>query len=330
MAKTKRRRALAALMAACLPIGMELPSRLQVVTSLPGQYRWIQGLVPLPDHTFLILDTGTHRSLIVSTKGEVIRQIGSIGQEPGALQSPSAISLDARDEIVVLDSDNYRVQRFGRDGTFISLFPLNYYSESFAVTSNGNIVVNSPPKGAVFSIYSSSGQLLRSGGAMLGESAGYPGHQSRQSSLATMSRAIICADRAGGFYVVYTFMPLVQRYSAQGELLWQKRLSGPVIDAAAKTFWHEPGAEPARFLKKVYGVQLPVVISAAAALPNGRLLTAVTDGTLIELAETGEQLSTVAAAENLPRAVLALAYQDSYLYLALSDECFRTRDPIRF
>jgi hypothetical protein len=330
MVKPNQILALTVFLGASISSAADLQSHIEVVPCLPGQYRWIQGIIALPAHTFLILDADAHRLLSVSKNGNLIRQIGSVGQEPGDFQHPSAVSVGADGEIVVLDSDNYRVQKFRKDGSFVSLFSIGYYAESLTVISNGNIIVNSPTRNAVFSIYSPSGKLLRSAGRLLGESVGYPGHESRQWSLATMNRAVICADRSGGFYVVYMFMPVVQRFSAQGELLWEKRLTGPAIDEAAKSFWHEPGARKAHFFKKIYGVQLPVVISAAASLPNGRLIIAVADSSIIELADTGEQLATISTPEHLPGAILALAYQGSYLYLAFSDQCFRTRDPIRF
>lgn len=72
-----------------------------------------------PEHEgFLFLERGAHRLRAVGVDGRERFRIGGKGREPGQLNFPADVALDAQGRIFVVDTDNHRIQRFGPDGAF--------------------------------------------------------------------------------------------------------------------------------------------------------------------------------------------------------------------
>lgn len=63
-----------------------------------------------------------HRVTVVAPNGAVIRSWGEFGltEEPGYFGEPAGIALDGSGSVYVADSDNNRIQKFTRDGEFIT------------------------------------------------------------------------------------------------------------------------------------------------------------------------------------------------------------------
>jgi sugar lactone lactonase YvrE len=60
-----------------------------------------------------------------SGEGQFIRIIGGVkGSQPGQLQLPHGVALDARGRVLVNDSDNQRVSVFDKEGRFVEMWPL--------------------------------------------------------------------------------------------------------------------------------------------------------------------------------------------------------------
>ena len=66
-----------------------------------------------PDGILVIADTDNHRLQTFDTKGQFIKEIGSLGQEPGQFSHPIGLAFDQAGNLWVADSGNHRIQKFG-------------------------------------------------------------------------------------------------------------------------------------------------------------------------------------------------------------------------
>jgi DNA-binding beta-propeller fold protein YncE len=63
-------------------------------------------------------DTGNHRLLKFSAKGDFLMPLGQRGKGKGQFIEPFGLAVDSADNIYVADRLNYRIQVFGKDGSF--------------------------------------------------------------------------------------------------------------------------------------------------------------------------------------------------------------------
>ena len=81
-------------------------------------------------------DTGNKRVVKYDAEGTVLGIVGGVGAEPGQMQEPVGIALDAEGRLYVADTWNRRIQVFGPDLTFEREWPV--------VAWDGMSVVNKP------------------------------------------------------------------------------------------------------------------------------------------------------------------------------------------
>ena len=77
-------------------------------------------------------DTGNHRVLKFSAKGDFIMPLGQHGKGKGQFQEPFGLAVDKADNLYVADRLNYRIQVFGKDGSFKREFKSMGWEESQA------------------------------------------------------------------------------------------------------------------------------------------------------------------------------------------------------
>ena len=65
-------------------------------------------------------DEHANSILMLSTSGETVGWWGEYGSAPGQLYGPSGITLDADENLWIVNSQNHRVQKFTRKGEYIS------------------------------------------------------------------------------------------------------------------------------------------------------------------------------------------------------------------
>jgi ABC-type Fe3+ transport system permease subunit/sugar lactone lactonase YvrE len=76
-----------------------------------------------PDGDVYVADTHYHRVMVYSPTGELVKQWGSRGTEPGQFISPTDIAFDDKGHIFVAEyGDNDRIQVFDHDGKFLYKF----------------------------------------------------------------------------------------------------------------------------------------------------------------------------------------------------------------
>jgi len=87
-------------------------------------------------HLFISDGYANARILEYSADGRKLREWGEAGTGPGQFRLPHSIQIDERGVVYVADRENGRIQRFDRNGKFLSEWPK--YGKTFSVTLQGN------------------------------------------------------------------------------------------------------------------------------------------------------------------------------------------------
>lgn len=95
-----------------------------------------------------VIETGTHRIVVLNEKGEIKKTIGSRGNANGEFNFPTHIWIDKKGNAYVTDAMNFRIQVFNNKGDVVSVFGSSgdkpgYFSspKGVATDSYGNIYV---------------------------------------------------------------------------------------------------------------------------------------------------------------------------------------------
>lgn len=256
----------------------------------------VNGIAKDPSGALYVVDRGNHRVIVLSPVGKFLRQIGGAGQGPEDLMWPKSIAINDDGGIVaVLDSGNNRVQIFSPEGKGLSHFPLHtpkVRASSIALGKAGTILLNEPSRGKLVSVYSREGKELRAFGDLLPSSVGYPGKPSDKFPQHLLNLAHLLTDSDGSVWVVFRFMPIVQRYSPEGRLEWQVRLSGPGVESMSKTFWGEPGAPRSSIGVGLDGYMLATFVTGATLTSRGNVALTLGLPYIIVLNPSGREMKT--------------------------------------
>jgi len=115
----------------------------------------------------------SHRILVFSSEGDLLRGWGGEGEEPGMFRYPATIGLDPDGNVLVVDVLNQRVQKFDSDGQWLLSFgelggkPGTFFRpKGIAVDSVGRIYVSDSYLGAiqVFDVFGEFLYVLGAGG----------------------------------------------------------------------------------------------------------------------------------------------------------------------
>ncbi len=85
-------------------------------------WKWPVGILCDPDERLIVSDEAEHTITIVTPESEVVAEWGEHGSEPGQLDRPAHMALDAEGYLLVVDTMNHRVQRFTVEGEYIDGF----------------------------------------------------------------------------------------------------------------------------------------------------------------------------------------------------------------
>ena len=87
----------------------------------PGQFKPID--VAIADEWLYVTDASNHKVHVLDKRtGETVFTFGESGSKPGQLFHPSSVTIAPDGDIYVVDTTNFRVQRFTADGKFVSEF----------------------------------------------------------------------------------------------------------------------------------------------------------------------------------------------------------------
>lgn len=145
-----------------------------------------------------------------------LRTIGGAGQGPGEFLEPDYIEFDRDKNIVVMDSDNHRIQILSQEGVYLGGFADlgNQASSSIAITQkNGILMLNrtrTTKPSSLWLLYDYKGQILDE-----------RGERKSTASIHVTSRYYsfsFILDEEDNLYAAAEFRTLLRIYSSTGEL----------------------------------------------------------------------------------------------------------------
>lgn len=240
---------------------------------------------------YFILDYKTSRILVYDRAMKFKRSIGSVGAGPGEFFHPDDCII--RDELIyVHDEGNHRIQVVDLNGKFINQFRIPYI-RGFTVNSKGEILVGQPENGKLVSVYSRDGRLLRSFGELKSFSGVYgEPHKDKDAKYRTaINRVALTTDPQDFIYVTFVVAPIIQKYTPEGELVFETRLRGPSIDLLTHYVVTEAMAK--KIVVQFMGTDMANLTTWESSIDprNGNIFALLPDNTLHVLNSEGEQVA---------------------------------------
>lgn len=96
----------------------------------------------------VMVTTSQNEVIVFNQEGDIIKRFGSSGTGDGQFNNPRGICSNSRGEVLIVDSNNHRIQVFSEDGQFLSAFGSKksdeyqfYYPRRICVDCDDNIYV---------------------------------------------------------------------------------------------------------------------------------------------------------------------------------------------
>jgi hypothetical protein len=266
-----------------------------------GRFREPLAFQRLASGAYLVFDRRGHAVYLVDAGGRASTRLVQIGAEDGRLIGPRAFAARPDGTFVVADAPNgrERVQVFDDKGVRLSGFTLPGRAAA-RVTFSGlslsgvgtlaftgtSLLISLPETGALFTEYSLTGVPLRSIGRLRPT-----GHEDDRDLHLALNAGIPIVNPHGGYYFVFLAgRPLLRRYDAGGDLVFERVIQGRELDPVLAAM---PDVWPRR---PVDGTTIPLVVPivrTAAADPAGRLWVSFTIPLTYVFDESGEKIRTV-------------------------------------
>jgi hypothetical protein len=246
---------------------------------IAGGFHEAVGFQQGPDGTYYVFDRRAHAVFAVNQARTAARTLVDIGQEDGRLIQPRGFDLNDDGRIAVADAprNRHRIQVFDATGVRTAGFYLPGQPAAQIVVDN--LLLN-----GTGSVHFAGNRLLLSqpeGGALVNAytPAGYPtltfgqlrptGFESDRELHLAHNAGLPLADPTGGFYFVFiTGRPVFRKYSADGDLLFERHIEGTEIDGFLEA---QPTVWPRRRIDDREVPFVAPVIRAAAVSPKGEL-----------------------------------------------------------
>lgn len=233
---------------------------------------------------YYVSERRRHSVIVLNDRFEVQKEIGGIGSAPDRLFRPGAIDVSDDGIIYVQDGGNERIQSFSIDGTHLAAFDTGQYM-GFAAGTGGEIYLGQPENGALVSVYSREGKLLRSFGQLklYSDLHGEPFKDQNEEFSNGINRVRLSVDKDGNILVSFMLVPLIQKYTRNGQLLFERRLEGPEIE----TLTRAPGGHLSMSMD---GFTQEIIALEAVPLPHGEIEVVLTDRSVYVADQNGQRL----------------------------------------
>lgn len=237
---------------------------------------------------YFLTDIAGNRLLVVKNNMEVEREFGRIGSAPGRLFHPGYLDIGGDGTVFVEDGGNERIVKFDQKGHYAGEFRMNAF-QGMAVDTQNQLYVGQPEEGNLITVYSSTGTKLRSFGQLKKYSEIY-GEANRDKDVAyktALNRVRLATDKDGNLYVSFMIVPLIQKYSPDGTLVFERRLEGLELDQLMEAI------QKRRFIAtKVDGVDVRIIALDPVIDPaNGNIMVPLVDGSIYVADRDGNKLS---------------------------------------
>jgi len=303
-----------ALVAAAMALGLQpvegppSPGRIETLRSVGGLAPDVAGLFREPldfqqiqSGQYFVFDRRGHSVHSVDASGQVSKKLVEIGSEEGRVIEPRAFAAVPDGTFVVADAPNgrERIQVFGVNGERRGGFTLpgrataRVTFSGLSLTGVGTlaftgrtVLISQPETGALFVEYTLSGTPFRSIGRLRST-----GHEDDRELHMALNVGIPLINPRGGFYFVFLAgSPVLQRYDANGVLLFERVMQGRELDPVLAAM---PRTWPRR---RIGDADVPLVVPSirtAAVDEAGRLWVSFTIPFTYVFDEEGEKRRTV-------------------------------------
>lgn len=174
---------------------------------------------PSKDKQLFYILGGDRRVSVYDSQHNLLRAF------PSYMQSPSSVKVDSESRIYIADTEANQIKVFSPEGKAIRTLSINQ-PLSFAVLSDGNIIVASPADGWLLHLYDSSGQTISS----FGRVKRFDPVSEEENNF--LNRGKVFIDSTDTIYFVYRFAPTpgIQKYSPKGKAISEFAITGKAID----------------------------------------------------------------------------------------------------
>ena len=288
---------------------------LNAVASLPpfisGAFPGARAFERVADGSYYVFDPRQHAVYGVDAGMRKAKRIVQVGQEGGRILQPTAFASEPDGTFAVADAPGReRLQIFASDGTFLNGFfpsgaaPFEVVLDGLVLGGVGSLqydgrtlLISEPGTGALVSEYSPSGDPIRAFGE-LRETA-----QTDPAVVTLLNTGLPLFGPQGGYaFVFQTGTPLFRRYDKDGQLLFERHIEGPEIDAQVNSL---PNVWPSR---PPGSHDIPVehpIVRTAAFDSTGNLWVALVAPYVYVYGPQGEKIRTLQL--HTPSGVLAPA-----------------------
>jgi DNA-binding beta-propeller fold protein YncE len=244
------------------------------------------------DGLYVVSERSRNSVLVIDGQLSVRKVIGGIGSGPGRLFRPGHLNVASDGVIYVQDGGNERIQSFDFDGHFLGGFQTTQYM-GFAAGAGGEVYLGQPERGALVTVYSRDGRVLRSFGKTKTLSEVYGTEQAARDEQFrnAINRVHLTVDADGSVLVNFALAPILQKYTRQGELVFERRLEGPEVDALTQEVLSEFGGQ--HLVMSLDGFPERLMSLEAVALPGGEINVVLIDGSIYVADAEGRKVGIV-------------------------------------
>ncbi len=237
---------------------------------------------------YFLTDFEGNRILVLKDNTEVERELGRIGSGPGRLFHPGNIDVGRHGTIFVQDGGNERIVKLDQAGNYLGEIGVADY-QGLAVGVQNQLYLGQPQEGHLITVYSNSGKKLRSFGQLKKFSDVYGAAFSDKDDpyKIAFNRVRLSTDKEGNLYVSFMLTPLIQKYSPDGALLFERRLEAPEIDRLMEAIQKRKYISSMADGADARIVALDPVIDPA----NGNIMVPLVDGSIYLADREGNKLS---------------------------------------
>jgi len=176
-----------------------------------------------------VLDSGNNRLQKFSADGKFLASFGRFGQGPGEFIYPSWLAIDSSENLYVSDPHNQRLEVLGSDGKSLRTIKFaDLEIGNFFVASNGNLLMEPPVISFRFAAEEKekTGQLsglikvMDPDGKLIG-TIGQKLDMKNELLSNTVNSVFMTLDKDNHVYLVFPYQNRIEKYSAEGQLIWR-------------------------------------------------------------------------------------------------------------
>lgn len=164
-------------------------------------------------------DTRLHQVFVFDSQGKFIKKVGQKGEGPGDFFYPAEI-MTTKESIIVKESN--RLQFFNKNWETIKIIKPEKRYRNVKIGSNGYFYAKPllyPTQKELIEVLSQDGTILKAFGEPL---------EFKEDKNVLNFLSLDLTDKQE-LYVAFEFFPIIRKYSAEGKLIYEKRLENELM-----------------------------------------------------------------------------------------------------